>query len=254
MQHLKTTISREMKRSLVLGPTLLSVATCGLILLILAACGVGEEKIRLATIDKTGSSEGSDVPCTNNLVAWARGAYGGADGERGELRMSTFNIDTAAAPQFNVRVDFKVDPAESSSPRRVDDAINGALDQLDRKVGKELATTPSGGTTDLITMFSGLGEAAHAVDAVDLYVCSDGFDRRLQDDPTPEHARNVLAGLDRGALPNLRGTRIVFDTTSRTGRNGLDADAVAAIRIFVEGLVKLSGGTIVSYGTGAGTL
>lgn len=246
MQHLATTMSHVLKGT---GALIL-----GVIVLNLVACGPGEERVRLATIDKTGSSEGSDALCHKNVVSWARETYSGVEGERGQLRVSTFNIETGAAPQFRVGVDFKVDAAESSSPRRVDDAINGALDELDRKVDTELATTPSAGSTDLIATLSGLGEAAHAVHAKNVYVCSDGFDRRLQNNPTTEHARDVLAHLDRSALPDLKGVKIVFDTTSRAGREGLDAEANAAIRIFVEGLIKLSGGILVTYGSGAGTV
>src|SRR4051794_92803 len=101
-----------------------------LIAFAIAACGPGEGTVRLATVDKTGSSQGSDALCKDNLVAWARTVYSGVEGERGELRMSTFNIETEAEPDFSVRVAFKVDPAKSSSPRRVDEAINGALDEL----------------------------------------------------------------------------------------------------------------------------
>lgn len=219
--------------------------------------GCGEEnsaKPRLSLFDRTGSSSGSDDLCRKNAVAWAKQNYNGIDGDRGQVRVDTFNVENDTSLDFNTGVDFEVASRDTSSPKRIEKAIQVRLDELSTKVRDLLASRPSGGSTDMIGMLAGLGEAAKAVGAEEAWVCSDTFDARLQDEPTPEKARRIVDSLDADSLPDLKGLKIVLDTSSVAGLDNLDATALAAIRLFNEQLIRRSGGQLVGYGPGAGTV
>lgn len=230
--------------------------TCGVLTagpVPLAACGDEEDPTRISRVDKTGSSEGSDDLCRKNLVAYAKETYEGIEGERGTMFVDTFNLETDAAPRLDTRVDFQVNDKVSSSVKRIEQTIEEKLGELDGKVEDLLATTPPGGSTDMIAMFAGLAEAAHATKAETVWVCSDGYDKRLQGNPTPAQAKKMIQSLDKDGLPDLDGIKVIFDTSTIEGRSDLDSSGLAAIRVFNEELIERSGGELVGYGTGAGT-
>lgn len=219
-----------------------------------SGCGEDNTAKRLTLFDRTGSSSGSDDLCRENALAWAKQHYDGIDGERGQVRVDAFNVENDTSLDFNTKVDFKVEPKDTSSPKRIEKAIDARLEELSTKVRDLLASRPSGGSTDMIAMLAGLGEAAKAVGAEEAWVCSDTFDARIQDEPTPENARRVVDSLDQDSLPDLKGLKIVLDTSSAAGLDNLDATALAAIRLFNKELIRRSGGQLAGYGPGAGTV
>lgn len=223
----------------------------------LAAAGCGGQTVppELTVLDHTGSSKaGSTALCAQQLLEYVRGRYVAMDGKRGEIRVDVFDRSTASEPTFPVRVTFEVPAKDQSNPTKTLEDLEGDLDTLDTELDDLRASAgPSYGGTDVATMLTSLGDAARAVGANRIWICSDVADNRLVKPITTAGAHAVLRELrTSGALPDLRGISVIVDTTSLRGRIDLDAAELSALRLFTEELVKRSGGKLIAYGPGAG--
>lgn len=231
----------------------------GLLLVLLAAamlgCGGGERvPPELAVLDHTGSSRaGSTELCARQLMAYATAQYGGVSGKRGELRVDVFDPSTAAEPTFPVRETFVVPTRDQSSPDKSNAAIDGELEDLSEQLGGLRETVgPSHGGTDVVTMLTSLGEAARAIGAKRIWMCSDFADNRLTHPITHASAMEQVRQLkQQHSMPDLTNISLIIDTSSRRGRIKFKAAELAALREFARELIKGSGGSLLAYGPGA---
>jgi len=222
---------------------------------IMAGCGAGEQvPPELAVLDHTGSSTaGSTELCARHLSDYARERYVSVTGKRGELRVDLFDAATDSEPTFPVRESFDVPATDRSNPKRTKKDLEQRLSDLDTAIAHHLQEAgPSHGGTDVVTMLTSLGEAARAVHAKRVWICSDFADNRLPNPLTRAGALAVLRTVrSQGALPDLHGLDVILDTSSTRGRIDVTAAELSALSLFAHQLVKDAGGTMLSYGPGA---
>jgi hypothetical protein len=235
------------------------VASAGLAIVIAVAalgCGAQEDPPELGVIDHTGSSWADSAKlCEQDLGEYARARYVSVMGARGELRIGLFDSTTAADPTFPAQGKFEVPAQDQSNPGKTVEDLKGELSEFHEKVTGMLTQAGSShGGTDLVTMLTSLGDAARAVGAKRLWICSDADDNRLIRPITLASVAGVLGALRREhGLPDLHGLAVVFDTSSVHGRASLSGAELTGLRAWVEGLVTESGGVLAGYGPGAGT-